>query len=82
MTFRWYSYHAMDTVWREPWGDNVEGHRCANCGIPIAWAGSQVVRGGQTYCCDGCARGGPCCCSYPDMSGWGVALEAMKEDQS
>src|SRR5688572_15033328 len=28
---------------------------------------SPVERGGRAYCCDGCARGGPCCCSYDDQ---------------
>lgn len=36
--------------------------RCANCDIEILW--SPTVRHGQTYCCRGCASGGPCCCDY------------------
>ncbi|GCE05469.1 hypothetical protein [Dictyobacter aurantiacus] len=36
--------------------------RCANCDIEILWP--PTVRQGQTYCCSGCAAGGPCCCDY------------------
>ncbi len=35
---------------------------CANCGLEIDW--EPVVAEGRTYCCGGCARGGPCYCSY------------------
>ena len=43
--------------------------RCANCGAEISWR--PVVHRGSTYCCGGCAQGGPCYCSY-DMAtlGW------------
>ncbi|MGH2377220.1 MAG: hypothetical protein ACRDGT_01955 [Candidatus Limnocylindria bacterium] len=47
--------------------------RCANCGITIDADDERAVRsapdgessGGPavaTYCCDGCAEGGPCTC--------------------
>ena len=36
--------------------------RCANCDIEILW--SPVVVHGVTYCCAGCAAGGPCSCDY------------------
>lgn len=36
--------------------------QCANCGVPIPWR--PVVHRGKTYCCGGCAQGGPCYCSY------------------
>lgn len=36
--------------------------RCANCDIDILW--SPTVVWGSTYCCIGCAAGGPCCCDY------------------
>lgn len=36
--------------------------RCANCGVDIPWR--PAVYQGQTYCCGGCAQGGPCYCSY------------------
>jgi hypothetical protein len=36
--------------------------RCANCDIEFAWP-STIVQG-KTYCCTGCAKGGPCCCDY------------------
>jgi len=35
---------------------------CDNCGIPIHWQPT-IVDGG-TYCCLGCAIGGPCTCDY------------------
>jgi len=34
--------------------------RCTNCLITLR--GERVIVGGRDYCCDGCARGGPCCC--------------------
>lgn len=34
--------------------------RCANCRITLR--GERVIVGGRDYCCEGCARGGPCCC--------------------
>ena len=36
--------------------------RCANCDIDILWP--PVVVDGKTYCCTGCAAGGPCSCDY------------------
>ncbi len=36
--------------------------RCANCDIEFLWPPT-IVRG-KTYCCTGCANGGPCCCDY------------------
>jgi hypothetical protein len=39
--------------------------RCANCDVEISWR--PVVHRGKTYCCGGCAQGGPCYCSY-DLS--------------
>lgn len=36
--------------------------RCANCDIDILW--SPTVVQGRTYCCTGCAAGGPCSCDY------------------
>lgn len=35
---------------------------CANCDIEILW--SPTIVQGETYCCTGCAGGGPCCCDY------------------
>ncbi len=42
--------------------DGGEAVFCANCFVPIPW--EPVVRDGKTYCCQGCAAGGPCICSY------------------
>ncbi len=36
--------------------------RCANCDIEILWR--PTIRQGKTYCCTGCAAGGPCNCDY------------------
>ena len=36
--------------------------RCANCDIDILWPPTVVQ--GKTYCCTGCAAGGPCNCDY------------------
>jgi hypothetical protein len=36
--------------------------RCANCDIEIFW--SPTVVQGKTFCCTGCAAGGPCSCDY------------------
>jgi hypothetical protein len=36
--------------------------RCANCDIEILW--SPTVAQGKSYCCTGCAAGGPCNCDY------------------
>jgi hypothetical protein len=38
---------------------------CANCGIAIQWQPTIVV--GKTYCCLGCAHGGPCECDYDNL---------------
>jgi hypothetical protein len=39
--------------------------RCANCGIVIRWQATIVD--GETYCCFGCAQGGPCECDYDSL---------------
>jgi hypothetical protein len=36
--------------------------RCASCDIEILWPA--VIVQGKTYCCTGCAVGGPCSCDY------------------
>ncbi|GAC1349027.1 MAG: hypothetical protein NVSMB27_18850 [Ktedonobacteraceae bacterium] len=35
---------------------------CANCDIDILW--QPTVMEGKTFCCTGCAAGGPCSCDY------------------
>jgi hypothetical protein len=35
---------------------------CANCDIEILWPPTVVQ--GKTFCCTGCAAGGPCNCDY------------------
>ena len=34
--------------------------KCDNCKMPIER--DAFVKGGRTFCCDGCAYGGPCVC--------------------
>jgi hypothetical protein len=36
--------------------------RCSNCDIDILWPPTVVQ--GKTFCCTGCAAGGPCSCDY------------------
>lgn len=45
---------ARESVQRPP--------RCANCDIDILWPPTVVQE--KTFCCSGCAAGGPCCCDY------------------
>ena len=37
-------------------------HVCANCFAEFDW--SPTVEDGEEFCCAGCARGGPCICTY------------------
>lgn len=39
--------------------------RCSSCDIELS-DGRVVVVDGRTYCCSGCAAGGPCVCTYED----------------
>ena len=45
--------------------------RCANCDIEILWP--PVVVQGVTYCCTGCAAGGPCNCDYSQYRSVNIA---------
>jgi hypothetical protein len=36
--------------------------KCANCKMPIERGHDAVEKGGRTFCCEGCAYGGPCVC--------------------
>ena len=42
--------------------DQRQVERCANCDIEILWPRTEVQ--GKTFCCTGCAAGGPCNCDY------------------
>ncbi len=46
--------------------------KCANCGIVIHW--QPTLLGGTTYCCPGCAQGGPCICDYDNLPPPGEVL--------
>ncbi len=55
---------------------------CANCDIEISWL--PITSGGLTYCCWGCAQGGPCSCDYSEhasLSG-GAGVPEFPSDQS
>jgi hypothetical protein len=43
---------------------------CTTCGIVIRWQPTIVE--GKTYCCPGCAEGGPCQCDYDNLPQPGV----------
>jgi transcription elongation GreA/GreB family factor len=45
---------------------------CATCELEILWP--PIERDGGTYCCDGCAIGGPCTCSYDENPDPEVAM--------
>jgi hypothetical protein len=36
--------------------------RCFSCDIELS--GEPLMAAGRTYCCSGCAGGGPCSCTY------------------
>ena len=38
---------------------------CRSCGIEIRW--KPTIVGDRTYCCIGCAQGGPCECDYDNL---------------
>ncbi len=42
--------------------DRKQHPHCANCDIEILWPATVVQ--GKTFCCTGCAAGGPCNCDY------------------
>ncbi|HZU70263.1 MAG TPA: hypothetical protein VFA09_23540 [Ktedonobacteraceae bacterium] len=44
---------------------------CANCDIEILWP--PTVAQGKTYCCTGCAAGGPCNCDYSQYRSVNIA---------
>src|SRR6266567_8367793 len=43
-------------------GPSPQPVRCANCDIDFLWQPTVVQ--GKSYCCTGCAAGGPCTCDY------------------
>ena len=53
---------------------------CANCGIKIAWRATVVD--GRTYCCLGCATGGPCTCDYSNLPGAGEVRALYRSAQA
>jgi hypothetical protein len=44
---------------------------CANCDIEILWPPTVVQ--GKTFCCTGCAAGGPCNCDYSQYRSVNIA---------
>ena len=49
---------------------------CATCELEVRW--TPVRRGMRAYCCDGCAAGGPCSCSYDDIYTSGDRCQSSK----
>lgn len=49
---------------------------CATCEIEIV--GQATVRGGRSFCCAGCAIGGPCICSYDSGDAHPVDVAATR----
>ena len=47
---------------------------CASCEMELVGIG--VVVAGRTYCCRGCAQGGPCVCTY----GGSLPVPAAEDD--
>jgi transcription elongation factor GreA len=39
---------------------------CATCELEIGW--KPISRGHERFCCDGCAAGGPCTCTYDEVT--------------
>ena len=39
---------------------------CATCELEINWP--PIERGHDSFCCDGCAAGGPCTCTYDEVT--------------
>lgn len=52
---------------------------CANCGIRIEWQPTVIDR--RTYCCLGCAIGGPCTCDYSNLPRLGEFRAIIRSTQ-
>jgi hypothetical protein len=50
---------------------------CANCGIAIRWQPTIVE--GKSYCCLGCAQGGPCECDYDNLPSPGTTNPLVRQ---
>jgi hypothetical protein len=59
-------------------GGPRETPSCANCGAEIPWP--PAIHRGETFCCGGCAQGGPCYCSY-DLTTFDWLYPATRRDQ-
>ncbi len=55
-------FHYSEHTHTERSARSEHGVRCANCDIEILWPA--VVVQNTSYCCTGCAAGGPCTCDY------------------
>ena len=51
---------------------------CATCELEIV--GPATVRGGRSFCCAGCAVGGPCICSYESADSHPVDVVEARRD--
>lgn len=48
---------------------------CATCELEIGWR--PVSRGHERFCCDGCAAGGPCTCTYDEVTAPEVVMSVQ-----
>ena len=81
------SQPRSDTLWTDNHEQGViaimrpsSRHECANCFIEFSWPSTVVER--QEYCCAGCARGGPCVCTYPSPGAAPMLAAASRSSKS
>ena len=48
---------------------------CASCEMEIRWP--PIERGHDRFCCDGCAAGGPCICTYDEVTDSEVVMSVQ-----
>jgi transcription elongation factor GreA len=48
---------------------------CASCELEIGW--QPISRGHECFCCDGCAAGGPCTCTYDEVTAPEVVMSVQ-----
>ena len=48
---------------------------CASCELEIGW--QPISRGHECFCCDGCAAGGPCTCTYDEVTAQEVVMSVQ-----
>lgn len=48
---------------------------CVTCEFDIRWR--PITRGHERFCCDGCAAGGPCICTYDEVAAPEVVMSVQ-----